>query len=66
MRLRPTLYFEKKHADIYINALDHACEEVKRGVSNYIFYDKDCSFINQKRDDLFQHSIENKEAFWGE
>ena len=25
MRLRPTLYFEKKHADIYLAALDKAC-----------------------------------------
>ena len=24
MRLRPTLYFEKKHADIYTSALDRA------------------------------------------
>lgn len=28
MRLRPTLYFEKKHADIYLEALDKACKQV--------------------------------------
>ena len=27
LRLRPTLYFEKKHADIYIGALDRAIME---------------------------------------
>jgi len=27
MRLRPTLYFEKKHADIYLEALDKACQQ---------------------------------------
>ena len=69
MRLRPTLYFEKKHADIYLNALDHACIEIKSGKtsSKYIFYDHhDCSFSNKKRDDLHRHSIENKEEFWGQ
>ena len=37
IRLRPTLYFEKKHADIYTEALDNAIEEVKK-TSPYIFY----------------------------
>ena len=66
MRLRPTLYFEKKHADIYISALDRACYDVKHNISNYIFYDKDCSYHNEKRDELHRYSIENKEAFWGD
>lgn len=26
IRMRTTLYFEKKHADVYINALDKACQ----------------------------------------
>jgi len=30
LRLRPTLYFEKKHADVYTEALDKAIEEVKK------------------------------------
>ena len=29
MRLRPTLYFEKKHADIYVDALDRAIQDAK-------------------------------------
>ena len=69
MRLRPTLYFEQKHADIYLNALDHACNEIELGKakSRYLFYDKhDCSFDNPKRDELHRRSIENKEEFWGE
>ena len=69
MRLRPTLYFEKKHADIYLDILDHACNEIKSGKtdSKYIFYDKhDCSFKNAKRDELHRRSIENRDEFWGE
>lgn len=27
-RLRPTLYFEKKHADIYTDALEKACSDL--------------------------------------
>ena len=65
MRLRPTLYFEKKHADIYLEALDKACAEVKRA-SPYIFYDKNCSFDSKQRDELHRRSIENMEEFWGE
>ena len=47
VRLRPTLYFEKKHADIYLDALDKAIIESKKA-SNYIFYNQhDCSFTNE-------------------
>jgi len=28
MRMRPTLYFEKKHADIYCDALERACKDL--------------------------------------
>ena len=28
VRFRPTLYFEKKHADIYVDALDKACTDL--------------------------------------
>lgn len=28
LRFRPTLYFEKSHADFYLNALDKACKEL--------------------------------------
>lgn len=27
-RFRPTLYFEEKHADIYVDALDRACQDL--------------------------------------
>lgn len=47
LRFRPSLYFEKKHADVYIEALDKAIQEV-REASNFIFYDKNCSFINEQ------------------
>jgi len=30
MRFRPTLYFEKKHADIYVNALEKAILALKK------------------------------------
>ena len=65
MRLRPTLYFEESHADIYVDRLDKAIQEVKAG-SNYIFYDRDCSFINDKQAALHKHSIENRDQFWGD
>ena len=45
--------------------MEKACEQVKK-TSPYIFYDKNCSFTNQKREDLFKRSIDNKEEFWGE
>jgi len=49
-----------------LEALDKAIEETKKS-SNYIFYDGDlCSFINEKRDALHKHSVENIEQFWGE
>ena len=63
MRLRPTLYFEKKHADIYIDALDKAIEAAKKE-SGYIFYEEDCSFINPIQEALHKRSIEHRDEFW--
>ena len=65
MRLRPTLYFEKKHADIYIDALDKAIEAAKKE-SGYIFYEEDCSFINPIQEALHKRSIEHRDEFWAE
>ena len=66
MRLRPTLYFEKKHADVYAEALDMAIEEAKKA-SPYIFYNQhSCSFENQIQASIHRRSIENRDEFWAE
>jgi len=56
---------ENKHVDIYAEALDEAMQEVKKS-SGYIFYNKNCSFDNPKRDEIFNSSIHDMENFWGE